>query len=88
MIKQILSNPEILLSFISEYATEFGVEDPILASAIGAFFAGNLSDLDPVGTALGLEPGALKSALSMFGDTAPEMMIKVAGEIVRLAGAS
>ena len=88
MIKEILKSPEILLSFITEYATEFGVADPLLSSAIGAFFAGNVKRLEPLGTALGLVEGSLTSALSMFGNTADELMINIAGQILKATGAS
>ena len=87
MIKKIQSNPRIMIKFIKKFVGEFGVEDPILQDALGAFMAGETEGVEAFGKSIGLQNNALSSAIKLFGETDPLLMLDVVGQVLTIMGA-
>jgi len=68
-----------MLDFIKKFASEFGVNDPILQDSIGAFINGDTEGVEAFGKSIGLSNGALTNAIKLFGEIKPILMLDVVG---------
>ena len=87
MIQKLQTNPEVMVKFIKKFVREFGVSDPILQDSIGAFMNGDPEGVTAFGKSIGLQPGALSSAIKLFGETDPLLMLDVVGQVMSIMGA-
>ena len=88
MFESLKSQPKNYKQFLKGFCRELGVENVALQESIVAFLTGELDQLEPLGTALGLKPHSLTALLDIFGSTSKESIIEKFGEVLDIMGIS
>ena len=86
MSENLSSYPEIFRDFVKVFSKELGVKNIPLQESIVNFVTGKVSDLEPLGKALGLRPHSITSLLTLFGNLSPKKILEKAGQLFDILG--
>ncbi|CAG9334001.1 unnamed protein product [Blepharisma stoltei] len=77
-------NAEIFKQFTKKFIGELGVDAPALQDSIANFVNGEISELEPLGKALSLNPDTLTTIMTIFGALSDSDVIEKVGNLLHV----